>query len=205
MTELSTEEKIKVAARKVFHEKGFAATRTRDIAAEAGINLALLSYYFKNKQWLFEVVMGETISLFIEGIRRIVNQSETSFDEKIELLVSDYIDMFLKEPAMLNFIFNEVINNNADLLTRRIGVDSMIQSSVLFVQYEERMRGTNFEGIAFVQFMVNVMGMIVVPFMAKPVVQGFLAAPKDEQFQQMMLERKRLIPIWIKAMIVAER
>jgi hypothetical protein len=46
--ELSTEEKIKEAARKLFTHKGFAATRTRDIAQEAGINLALLNYYFRN-------------------------------------------------------------------------------------------------------------------------------------------------------------
>ncbi|MFV0289726.1 MAG: TetR family transcriptional regulator, partial [Mangrovibacterium sp.] len=54
---MSTEEKIMEAARKVFHAKGFAATRTRDIAEEAGINLALLNYYFKSKQKLFAMVM----------------------------------------------------------------------------------------------------------------------------------------------------
>ena len=45
--DVSTEEKIKEAARKVFTQKGFAATRTRDIAEEAGLNLALLNYYFR--------------------------------------------------------------------------------------------------------------------------------------------------------------
>jgi len=55
---LSTEEKIKAAARKVFLRKGFSATRTRDIAEEAGINLALLNYYFRSKQKLFEEVMN---------------------------------------------------------------------------------------------------------------------------------------------------
>ena len=46
----STEEKIMNAARAVFQRKGFAGTRTRDIAEEAGINLALLNYYFRSKQ-----------------------------------------------------------------------------------------------------------------------------------------------------------
>jgi len=52
----STEEKIKNAARVIFHSKGYAATRTRDIADEAGINLALLNYYFRSKEKLFETI-----------------------------------------------------------------------------------------------------------------------------------------------------
>ena len=55
--EISTEEKILEAASKVFTEKGFAGTRTRDIAEHAGINLALLNYYFRSKEKLFEQVM----------------------------------------------------------------------------------------------------------------------------------------------------
>ena len=46
MTELTTEQKIIEAAQKIFTQKGFAATRTRDIAEESGINLALINYYF---------------------------------------------------------------------------------------------------------------------------------------------------------------
>ena len=46
----NTEAKIKTAARNVFHKKGFAGTRTRDIAKEANMNLALLNYYFKSKE-----------------------------------------------------------------------------------------------------------------------------------------------------------
>ncbi len=60
----STEEKIKEAARVVFMKKGFAATRTRDIAEEAGINLALLNYYFRSKEKLFELVMFEKFQKF---------------------------------------------------------------------------------------------------------------------------------------------
>ena len=55
--DISTEEKILISASKVFTEKGFSGTRTRDIAEEAGINLALLNYYFRSKEKLFEQVM----------------------------------------------------------------------------------------------------------------------------------------------------
>ena len=64
--DISTEERIKAAARKVFHQKGFAGTRTRDIAEEAGINHAMLNYYFRSKEKLFEMVMMETMAQFFK-------------------------------------------------------------------------------------------------------------------------------------------
>ena len=65
-TNLSTEEKFKEAARVVFTRKGYAATKTRDIAEEAGLNLALLNYYFRSKEKLFEIIMLEKITqLFV--------------------------------------------------------------------------------------------------------------------------------------------
>ena len=67
-TDLSTEEKIKAAARKVFTQKGYSATRTRDIAEEAGLNLALLNYYFRSKEKLFELIMAEKMQQFF-GVR----------------------------------------------------------------------------------------------------------------------------------------
>src|ERR1700748_2737311 len=67
--EISTEEKIKAAAKKLFTQKGFAATRTRDIAEEAGINLALLNYYFRSKEKLFELIMMENFRQFLQGIK----------------------------------------------------------------------------------------------------------------------------------------
>src|SRR6187402_1350284 len=87
----STEEKIKVAARKVFLKKGFSAARTRDIAEEAGINLALLNYYFRSKKKLFDEVMQEKIRTLIETIIPILNNPTSSLEEKIKLLVTNYL------------------------------------------------------------------------------------------------------------------
>ena len=66
--EVTTEDKILSAASKVFTEKGFAGTRTRDIAEEAGINLALLNYYFRSKEKLFQQVMKLKIVLLFGKI-----------------------------------------------------------------------------------------------------------------------------------------
>ena len=109
--DISTEERIKAAARKVFHQKGFAGTRTRDIAEEAGINHAMLNYYFRSKEKLFEMVMMETMAQFFKGVNLMLNDEKTSLDEKIDLIVSNYVDLLLKEPELPTFILNEVRPN----------------------------------------------------------------------------------------------
>src|ERR1700733_14427652 len=96
--DISTEEKIKDAARLVFLKKGYAGTTTRDIAEEAGINLALLNYYFRSKEKLFELVMTEKLLKFFGIIFPVVNDQDTSLERKIELIANNYIDMILDNP-----------------------------------------------------------------------------------------------------------
>ena len=52
-TDIGTEQKILLAARKIFFQKGLAGARMQDIANEAGINKAILHYYFRSKDQLF--------------------------------------------------------------------------------------------------------------------------------------------------------
>jgi len=104
----SAEQKIKAAAKKLFTQKGYAAVKTRDIATEAGINLALVNYYFRSKENLFELVMLENMTTFIEGAAAIIHDETTSLDQKIELLVGHYIDILIKNPNVPQFVLNEM-------------------------------------------------------------------------------------------------
>src|ERR1700736_6685770 len=85
--ETTTEEKIKEAARKLFTQKGFAATRTRDIAEEAGINLALLNYYFRSKQKLFDLIMMENFRQFLQGVTVHFRDEHMTMVERVERIV----------------------------------------------------------------------------------------------------------------------
>ena len=80
--DLSTEDKIKEAARKVFTSKGYAATRTRDIAEEAGINLALLNYYFRTKEKLFEIIMAEKMFKLFSVLAPVIDDPKTTLEKK---------------------------------------------------------------------------------------------------------------------------
>lgn len=107
---LTTEEKIKQAATKVFMEKGFDGTTTRDIATEANINLALLNYYFRNKQKLFDSVFDEIIQFYFEGINTALSQP-IPIKEKIMALIHNDFRMLRQSPDMIFFILNEMRRN----------------------------------------------------------------------------------------------
>src|SRR5580693_7612944 len=108
---LSTEEKFKEAARIVFTKKGYAATKTRDIAEQAGLNLALLNYYFRSKERLFEIVMIEKVQQLLAFMAPVLGNPDTSLYEKIDLITPSYIDMLLKNPDLPMFVLSEIKSN----------------------------------------------------------------------------------------------
>jgi AcrR family transcriptional regulator len=195
----STEDKIKNAAKIVFHKKGYAAARTRDIAEEAGINLALLNYYFRSKEKLFVLVMIETLTEFFGSVSVIINNPETTFEEKIEQFAAGYIDLIFREPDIPLFIMSE-IRNNPEQLLQKVDIRNTVFNSVFIRQFAEAVEQGKIKDQNFLHFMMNFIGLIVFPFIAKPLLQA-ISGLTEEQFNALIEERKKLIPVWIKAMI----
>ena len=192
--DISTEEKILISASKVFTEKGFSGTRTRDIAEEAGINLALLNYYFRSKEKLFEQVMKVKIVLLFGKILPIVTDEKTSLEEKIDLASEKYFEILSKNPNLPLFILSEIQKKPSNI-TALIPVDRLFKNSVLMKQIEEKKPGLN-----PLHFIVNFLSMTAFPFIVKPILKNFNIL-NDEEFQQFVEERKTLVPVWIKMIL----
>jgi AcrR family transcriptional regulator len=190
----STEEKIKEAARTVFTQKGYSATRTRDIAEEAGINLALLNYYFRSKEKLFELVMAEKVAKLFGVIAPIVNNEKTSLDEKAALIVDAYIVMLSQNPGLPLFVLSE-IRNNPEHFGNRMQAGKLLTESFFVKQLIEKR-----PDIHPLHFIINILSMSIFPFIAKPVFEsaGVMTANQLSDFTE---ERKTLIVKWFKAMI----
>jgi AcrR family transcriptional regulator len=196
--ESSTEERIKEAARKLFTQKGFAATRTRDIAEEAGINLALLNYYFRSKQKLFDLVMMENFQQFIKGITVNFTDETMTFDQRIERIVVAYVDMLTRLPDLPMFILNE-IRGNPSKIAAKLQTELAPMRQNLFKQ----LIASNKEGKTDLEpfhFVANLVGLTVFPFIGRPILQR-VTGVTDDQFEQYMQDRKELVPIWIRAML----
>lgn len=195
--DLSTEEKIKQAARKVFMQKGFAATRTRDIAEESGINLALLNYYFRSKEKLFNEVMLEKVHQFFGALLPIINDSSTKLDTKIELIVSNYIEMLFQNPDLPLFVLGEM-KGHSEKLKKILPVQKITENISFIKQLKEKRPDIN-----PIHFLMNILGMTVFPFVAKPAFE-LIAATNKNELEAILMERQKLIPIWIKAMLKAK-
>lgn len=193
---LSAEEKIKEAARKVFTRKGYAATRTRDIAEEAGLNLALLNYYFRSKEKLFEIIMKEKMMQLFGIIAPILNDEKLTLEKKVDNLIAQYIDMLLQNPDMPIFVLSE-IRNNTDLF-KKMQVDKLIQGSHFVQQLKAKQ-----PGIHPLQFIISMLGMVIFPFVSKPVFTS-IGVINEQAFIEMMEDRKKLIPLWVKSMLKAK-
>lgn len=199
INDFTTEEKIKKAARTVFHKKGFAAARTRDIAEEAGINLALLNYYFRSKEKLFNIVMLEAFQSFFASISIVFNDAETTLEEKIKKFAADYIDLLFQEPEIPLFIMSEIRNNPEGLL-QKIDLKKAVFGSIFFDQYNEAIRLGRIKDHHFLHFMMNFMGLIAFPFIAKPLLKE-ITGLNEIQFNNIVAERKALIPVWMNALM----
>ena len=188
--EQSTEEKIITAARKLFTQKGFSATRTRDIAEEAGINLALLNYYFRSKQNLFQIIIEEKFNVLFGMIGPILSDKEISLEDKISTLVASYTDMLLGNEDLPLFVLSEIKSN--EFILEKVKQNAELLSQPVI---ENQLKERGFTVSSF-NFIMNVMSLTLFPFMSKPlfVTSGLV---KEEEFTQFVTERKKDIPTWI--------
>ena len=192
--EQTTEEKILEAASEVFTEKGFSGTRTRDIAEKAGINLALLNYYFRSKEKLFEQVMKIKVVLLFGKIFPILSNEKTSLEEKIDLASEKYFEILSKNPNLPLFVISEIQKKNSNI-TKIIPVNKIFENSVIIKQIKEKRPEIN-----PLHYLVNFLAMTIFPFVAKPVFNAFELTNKEE-YHQFISERKKLVPIWMKQLL----
>jgi TetR/AcrR family transcriptional regulator len=190
----STEERILDAAKKVFISKGMSGARMQDIANEAGINKALLHYYFRSKDKLFEVIFLETVARFIPRVNEIMN-SDLSWSEKIESFAVEYIEKVIANPFLPLFIMNEMHKQPDEFLKKMWGGDKpRLEKFVL--QLQGAIEAKEIRPIDPAQLIMNLMSLCVFPFIGKPLLQ-MAAGINDKQFFALMEERKRHVPEFI--------
>lgn len=196
---LQTEQKIKEAARRIFQEKGFEGAKTRDIAKEAGINLALMNYYFRSKQALFEIIMVETMQGFFQMVFAILNNPDTSFIEKVEAFVDTYIEMLKKNPEAPLFILSCLKSNEA-AFRKKFPMIELVKELHFFKQFQELVQEGKIKPLHPAHFLMNLTSLVAFPFVASPMIKLLTQIPASE-FDLLMDQRKQWVPIWLKEML----
>ncbi len=191
----TTEEKILAAARKIFTTRGLAGARMQDIADEAGINKAMLHYYFRDKDKLFEVIFLQEAEKFFPKINHIF-ESDMPLFEKIEQFVHEYMDEMLANPYLPWFILNE-LNRDADQFFSKIwDIKNRPNPAKLLLQIEREVKKGTIKKVNPMHLLLNLLSMTIFPFIAKPMITRNFKID-TLQFEQLMEQRRKGIPKFI--------
>lgn len=191
---INTEENILVVAKKVFVKNGYDGTSMQMIADAAGINKSLLHYYYRSKEKLFRKIFSEAFIQFIPRIGEIF-KSEMKLEEKIHAFAENYIEVFIEHPLIPIFVMQELSKNPQQLadLIKGMGVDPGQMFGIIMNSIEE-------EGYQIKdprQFMVNLIGLCVFPFAARPLIQRMMFENDDAAYETFLQERKKEVPEFI--------
>ena len=159
---ISTESKILAAAEQVFLRSGYDGSRMQEIADLAGINKALLHYYFRSKDALFEKIFEEKFSQFFPRLQEELKQT-TSFADKVCLYAELHIGLLIKNPYLPHFVIN-TLQKNPDFAQK---IPNEVLMQVLQSYYSD-LAVQKVRELNPVQFMMSVMSMCVFPFLSKP-------------------------------------
>ena len=190
----NTENKILEAAKKVFIQKGWAGTRMHEIADKARINKALLHYYFRTKEKLFNTVFKYAFFKFVPKIEELLN-SEKSLYEKIELIADQYITVLMKHQFIPLFVMHEIHRNPEKLygLLKQAGV----RPEIFIEQIQREIHKENIKNISPQQLIVNLLALCIFPVAARPLMQRVFFQNDKKQYTQFLESRKKEIPEFI--------
>jgi len=183
-----TEEKIFDAATDVFIEKGMDGARMKDIANHAGINKALLHYYYRTKDHLFNAVFEKIAGTMFSKFAPVFD-TKLTLEDKIRFFFREHIAFLQNNPRLPAFLLNEFHRNPQRIRKLIQNIDINKLWSTLEVQHREEMKRYNITKENIPQFMTTIASMSVFPFVAKPLISG-LMEKMGYNFDQYIEERK---------------
>jgi len=197
-----TEQRILDAAHSVFVRRGTAGARMQEIAEEAGVNKALLHYYFRNKARLGEAIFRRVAQGLFARVGAVLG-GDASLDEKVRHVVGLYIDQLMLTPYAPGYVIGEV-TQHPERARQLLDAVAQLRAEALgehFIgrlakQLEQSARDGAIRPISIEQFLANLASLCVFPFAAKPLLSAVLQL--DERgFERFMRERKATLADFI--------
>lgn len=190
--DISTEKRILEAAHKVFVKKGFAASRMEDIATEAGINRALLHYYFRSKDKMFDIIFQQHFSELLSGLGGVI-KAEMPFEERLKSIINLYHTKFTNHPDLPLFVIHELAQNPdrlVNMISKLPGGSDSGQLAIAFKKIvSDEVKAGRIKSIDGTQLLMNILALIIYPLIARPIFQ-FVMQIKDNDYKTMLMKRK---------------
>ncbi len=186
------------AAEEEFLAKGFAGARTVEIARKAGVTHAMLHYYFKTKEQLFEKIMQAKFELMVHTIPPILLNKELSITERIREGMSQHFDILQRNAILPRFIINEIAQHPEYMEALREQIATAAATTLLSFQAdldEARARGEICQIDAFT-LMFDIISLNIFGFIATPIIESIIPTTNmslDAFWQMRKEENIRLI------------
>jgi AcrR family transcriptional regulator len=186
----STEQRIFDAAHEVFTQKGMDGAKMQDIADRAGINKALLHYYYRSKEKLYEAVVKVILNKAMPVMRHIL-ETDQPLHDKISSFIDQYVHIIRTNPFIPLFIISE-INKHPDRFFEHVLPKDLPQPQAFFRQVEEAAAKGEIRPIDPRHLVANIISMCVFPFIGKPMMR-LIMGMSGEEMNRFLDERKQVI------------
>lgn len=168
----STEQRIFDAAHEIFVQKGMDGAKMQEIADRAGINKALLHYYYRTKEKLYEMVAKAVLNRAVPTIQKMI-ESDDPLELKIRRFIDFYIDLISHNTFVPLFLISEM-NKHPDRFFEKILPKDLPKPEVFFRQVEEEIAKGTIRQIKPQHLIINIVSMCVFPFVGKPMMRMVL-------------------------------
>jgi AcrR family transcriptional regulator len=199
MTERDTEDRILDAAHTVFLRRGTAGARMHEVADEAGVNKALLHYYFHTKDQLAQAVFRRALGALLPRAFEIM-ESEASIEDKVWAIVDLEVEILRSNPFLPGYLLGELTHHPErireifeSVVGTRLGELGERVRGVLGAQLAEAAEAGQVGRISSEEFVMNLIALVIFPFAARPLLEIALGVGK-EGFEEMMVQRKSRLP-----------
>ena len=189
----NTEERIRQVAKRLFTERGYARTKIRDVAEEADVNIALLNYYFRSKERLYESIVTENFQEYMNAVGEVLNAPGLSLEVRIRHYVEQMLDTLKTNPDLPFFVMNEG-RNNPEFCQRFFTTHSeTFDQSVMAQQLKEEAEAGTIHTLDLFMFGYVLHAQLLMPFIQQPIwchVDGM----GFNDFNQFLDKLKQVVP-----------
>ncbi|MGQ1890461.1 TetR/AcrR family transcriptional regulator [Thermophagus sp. OGC60D27] len=197
-----TEERILNAANRVFEKKGYEGARMQEIADEAGINKALLHYYFRSKDKLFDRIFKEAFSQFWPSIQRETQKEVVDIRDLITTLVNGYMDILEDKPFLAAFVVGE-INRSPDRIKELLLSSGLEPEKVIKIVQTAIDKGEIVK-MDPRELIINVVGLSIFPFIARPLIRNMFWESNEEYGHFLKNRRKTVYEFICRSVFVSK-
>ena len=183
----TTETEILIAAKEIFQQKGMAGARMQEIADKAKINKALLHYYYRSKQLLFEAVFKSAFSLLAPQLNKVLDDDSDLF-EKIRKFTENYVSFVIKHPYLPNFVVQE-LNKNPEFVQKLRSEKNFPSIEKFKLQVSDAINHGIIKPIEAEQLFINIISLNIFPFIGEPLLMALVNVDK-ESYNKILENRK---------------